>query len=241
MKRVLIAFGCVCLLAWGFAMGRYEFWPFLDLQRVKLYFFPYKPDYVLPLDVNTYLEMRREHLEMLGTRAEVVMLGDSLTELGEWQEMFPEVKIANRGISSDTTSGILERLDEVLEAQPRKVFLMAGINDLSWGGVDEGVVLKNMGEITRRLKAQGVEEVVLQATIFPGKNHGADLPRKVERLNKGLVKLASEQGMEFVDLNGVLAPDGFLKTDFTMDGIHLNGKAYKVWAERLAPLMKSGW
>jgi lysophospholipase L1-like esterase len=220
-------------------MGRYEAWPFPDLQRVKLYFFPHTPDYVLPSDVNTYFEMRREHLEMLGTLAEVVMLGDSLTELGEWQEMFPEVKIANRGISSDTTSGILERLDEVLEAQPRKVFLMAGINDLSWGGVDEGVVLKNMGEITRRLKAQGVEEVVLQATIFPGKNHGADLPRKVERLNKGLVKLAAEQGMEFVDLNGVLAPDGFLKTDFTMDGIHLNGKAYKAWTERIAPFMKS--
>ena len=240
MKRILFTFGYVCLLTWGFAMGRYEAWPFHELQQVKFYFFPYEPDYVLPEGGNSYLGMRREHLKMLGTRAEVVMLGDSLTELGEWQEMFPKVKIANRGISSDTTSGILERLDEVLVAQPRKVFLMAGINDLSWGGVDEGVVLKNMGEITRRLKAQGVEEVVLQATIFPGKNHGEELPRKVERLNKGLVKLAAEQGMEFVDLNGVLAPDGFLKTDFTMDGIHLNGKAYKVWAERLALLMKSG-
>jgi hypothetical protein len=123
------------LLAWGFAMGRYEAWPFRELQRVKLFFFPYNPDYVLRTGVNTYLEMRRQHLEMLGTRAEVVMLGDSLTELGEWQEMFPEVKIANRGISSDMTSGILERLDEVMEARPRKVFLMAGINDLFWGGV----------------------------------------------------------------------------------------------------------
>jgi lysophospholipase L1-like esterase len=240
MRNFALGVLVLSLLAWGFAMGRYEAWPFRELQLVKLYFFPYKPDYVLPTGVNTYLEMRREHLAMLGTRAEVVMLGDSLTELGEWQEMFPELKIANRGISSDTTSGILERLDEVLEAQPRKVFLMAGINDLSWGGVDEGVVLKNMGEVTRRLKAQGVEEVVLQATIFPGKNHGADLSRKVERLNKGLAQLAAEQGMEFIDLNKVLAPDGSLKTDFTMDGIHLNGKAYKVWAEQLAPMMKSG-
>jgi lysophospholipase L1-like esterase len=94
-----------------------------------------------------------------------------------------------------------------------------------------------MGEITRRLKAQGVEEVVLQATIFPGKNHGGDLLRKVERLNKGLLQLAAERGMEFIDLNGVLAPGGYLKTDFTMDGIHLNGKAYKIWAERISPLM----
>jgi lysophospholipase L1-like esterase len=56
------------------------------------------------------------------------MLGDSLTALGERQEMLPEVKIANQGISSDTMSGILEKLDELLEAQPRKVWNMLVAN-----------------------------------------------------------------------------------------------------------------
>jgi hypothetical protein len=63
----------------------------------------------------------------------VVFLGDSITQ--QWghglNAVFPGVKIANRGISGDTTRGVLIRLKEdVLALNPRAVVLLIGTNDL---------------------------------------------------------------------------------------------------------------
>ena len=62
-----------------------------------------------------------------------VMLGDSLTEGIDWRELFPDVKILNRGIGGDTSAGVLNRLDEVIGRHPKIVVLMIGANDLRMG------------------------------------------------------------------------------------------------------------
>ena len=63
----------------------------------------------------------------------VVFLGDSITQ--GWGDdlggVFPGVKVANRGISGDTTRGVLIRLKEdVLDLNPRAVVMLIGTNDL---------------------------------------------------------------------------------------------------------------
>jgi hypothetical protein len=63
----------------------------------------------------------------------VVFLGDSITQ--GWRNLpneFPGLKVANRGISGDTTRGMLIRLDEdVLALNPRAVVMLMGTNDQS--------------------------------------------------------------------------------------------------------------
>ena len=63
----------------------------------------------------------------------LVFLGDSITQ-GWGDDMggsFPGVKVANRGISGDTTRGMLIRLkDDVLALNPTGVVLLMGTNDL---------------------------------------------------------------------------------------------------------------
>ena len=63
----------------------------------------------------------------------LVFLGDSITQ-GWGPEMgnaFPGVKVANRGISGDTTRGMLIRLQEdVLSLNPEGVVMLMGTNDL---------------------------------------------------------------------------------------------------------------
>ena len=61
------------------------------------------------------------------------MPGDSLTEGIDWRELFPDVKILNRGIGGDTSAGVLNRLDEVIGRHPKIVVLMIGANDLRMG------------------------------------------------------------------------------------------------------------
>src|SRR5436190_15226153 len=70
---------------------------------------------------------------VLQDRHAVVLLGDSITQ--GWGEdfsfWFPGMKIANRGISGDTSRGVLIRLQgDVLALEPRAVVLLIGTNDL---------------------------------------------------------------------------------------------------------------
>src|SRR6516162_2990968 len=66
----------------------------------------------------------------------VVFLGDSITQ-GWGDQMggsFAGVKVANRGISGDTSRGVLIRLDEdVLSLHPKGVVLLIGTNDIEEG------------------------------------------------------------------------------------------------------------
>src|SRR5436190_8861872 len=63
----------------------------------------------------------------------VVFLGDSITQGwgDEFGGNFSGVKLANRGISGDTTRGVLLRLEQdVMAVRPRAVIILIGTNDL---------------------------------------------------------------------------------------------------------------
>lgn len=60
----------------------------------------------------------------------IVFLGDSITYRFPWHEAFDGQAI-NRGIGSDTTVEILNRIDEIAKLNPKVVLVMVGINDLS--------------------------------------------------------------------------------------------------------------
>lgn len=78
----------------------------------------------------------QDRIEMFGRyteRGRIVMLGDSITEQGRWQAMFPCDGIVNQGISGDTTSGALARSERVLATGAEVVFVMLGVNDVTYG------------------------------------------------------------------------------------------------------------
>ena len=62
---------------------------------------------------------------------DIVFLGNSITDGGEFNELFGMNNIKNRGITSDVISGVEQRLDQVLRGKPKKIFLLIGINDIS--------------------------------------------------------------------------------------------------------------
>src|SRR5262245_42569936 len=77
-----------------------------------------------------YYRSKLASFEQAAGDADVIMLGDSITEKIDWRELFPGVSILNRGIGGDTSAGVLKRLDEVIARHPKIVFLMVGVNDL---------------------------------------------------------------------------------------------------------------
>lgn len=62
---------------------------------------------------------------------DIVFLGNSITNGCEWHELFNNPNIKNRGISSDVSMGVYDRLDPIIKGKPAKIFLMIGINDIA--------------------------------------------------------------------------------------------------------------
>ncbi|HEY9156081.1 MAG TPA: GDSL-type esterase/lipase family protein, partial [Opitutaceae bacterium] len=61
----------------------------------------------------------------------IVFVGDSITQgWGDVGSYFPGIKTANRGISGDTTRGVLIRMQDVFDLHPRGIVLLIGTNDL---------------------------------------------------------------------------------------------------------------
>jgi hypothetical protein len=66
------------------------------------------------------------------TRNEIVFLGNSITDGAEWFELLGNKRCRNRGISGDVTEGVLLRLDGVTKLKPSSIFILIGINAVSY-------------------------------------------------------------------------------------------------------------
>ena len=169
---------------------------------------------------------------------DIVFVGDSLTDRAEWQASFPMIKIANRGISGDSTRGISERLDSIFSTSASTAFVMMGVNDLM-AGIAVNKVFDNYQDIVSELADHGLT-VYIQSTILSGnpKKNSRSLNDKILALNVRLQKLANEtKSVFFIDLNAVLAPGLMLNEAYTLDGIHLNGNGYVKWNELIQPYL----
>ncbi|MBC7470900.1 MAG: hypothetical protein H7322_16380 [Ramlibacter sp.] len=193
-----------------------------------------------PAERSSYWRERSSLFRTLPGRADIVMVGDSLTDGAEWAELFPQQHIVNRGIDGDTSAGVLARLDDILEARPRQAFLMIGINDFADAKREVDAVFADYRAIVERLRQAGVQ-VVVQSTLPCNATKAAwkscaSINGKIAQLDARLATLASSR-VRFVDLRPVLAADGNLKDEFTYDGVHLNGDGYRRWQHAIAPFM----
>lgn len=160
---------------------------------------------------------------------EIMMLGDSITDEGLWNELL-ERKIQNRGISGDTTSGIIDRLSTI-SPSIKKAFIMIGVNDIMRGSSEEEV-FSNYKKIIASLLEKNIQ-VYIQSTLYIGKTRMQNFNQKIEQLNILLKDFTTKKGLIFIDLNQYLAPNKVLKNEFTDDDLHLKGKAYLIWAKAI--------
>ncbi|MBQ3186675.1 MAG: GDSL family lipase [Alistipes sp.] len=169
----------------------------------------------------------------------VVWMGDSLTEQAWWSFLTKEKPLVNRGIGGDNTRGMLARLPEILEFAPRKMFLMAGVNDLSGNRPVEEVVqnIRKMLEMVRERVPSC--EVYLQSVITPNNEVLAyayikNKQHLMVELNEKLKAMCDEGLATWVDLRPLLHNEkGELKEELTKDGIHLHPEAYVMWVDHL--------
>jgi lysophospholipase L1-like esterase len=168
----------------------------------------------------------------------IVMLGNSITQGVNWNELLGRDKIVNRGISRDITSKFLLRLDDIISINPKYCFIMGGINDL-YDDIPVDSVFTNYSKIVNRLIDNNIIPVI-QSTLFvsPQWKRHMEKNKEVAELNSLLIKLAIERKLYFLNVNSVLSDGKNLIDDFTTDGVHLNAAGYKLWGAELEKLIE---
>ncbi len=175
------------------------------------------------------------------THRDVVMVGDSLTERGEWWELL-ERPVANRGVAGDTVEAVRARLDDVAALDPRIVFVLVGINDLLAGASPEALAARHAGliaELHGRLpRARIVAESLLPIRDEQVARDAELTSATVRRANELCRRGAAAAGADWLDLHARLAdPDGELDPRYSSDGLHLSGAGYRAWAAAVPPYL----
>lgn len=186
-------------------------------------------------------ENRKTLFEMLETeKTDIIWLGDSLTEKGEWSELFKSKRHKNRGISGDYCIGVLNRLPTITQGKPTALFLMIGTNELLMGYTPKDVIIQYRKIVEQILQKSPNTQLFLES-VLPINNKNWVLPKankKILELNQFIQALAKEKEIDYLDLHKELVnEDGRLDKKYTYDGIHLNGDAYRVWKETLDPIV----
>jgi len=171
----------------------------------------------------------------------IVAVGDSLTAgygLDE-SESYPVLlesklqadgyryRVVNAGVSGETSSGTLSRIEWILTLNPDIVILETGAND-GLRGIDPQLAEKNIRDILQLLADRKV--MVLLAGMKMVWNMG---PAYVAKFNRIYPKLADEFDVVFYPffLEGVA-----MRSQLSLgDGVHPNAQGYKIITDNIYP------
>lgn len=174
-------------------------------------------------------------------KATIVAVGDSLTAgFGvneeqaypfllekKLQENGYNYRVINAGVSAETSSGTLSRIEWILTMDPEIVILETGAND-GLRGISTDLVEKNLREMLNILQNRDVR--VLLAGMRMVWNLG---PVYVKRFNSIYPKLAEEYDLEFMPF---FLEDVAMRSKLNLgDGVHPNSEGYKIIVENLYP------
>lgn len=187
---------------------------------------------------------------------DLYFLGDSITRrwgctdrayqdlMANWKSHFHGWNAANFGWGGDTTHSVLWRVQngELKGVNPKVIVLQAGTNDIGWRSYNDSEaeakaaeIVEGIGAIIDACREKAPDAVILLTGVFPRGDNPAVAPLIVST-NEGLAQLAEEKGARYLNINdGLTDDDGALIEGMTVDGLHLSGKGYDVWAEALEP------
>lgn len=141
-----------------------------------------------------------------------------------------DVVIANAGVSGDTTSGGLSRLDWSVPDDTELVILELGANDML-RGIAPAITEKNLDAIMGRLKARDIPVVL--AGMLAAPNLGPDYQASFDAI---FPRLAEKYGVPLYPffLDGVAAQSSLQLPD----GMHPNAAGIDEMVSRILPLVE---
>ncbi len=193
-------------------------------------------------------EKKLAEARQVGKSAQVVFIGDSITEGWEksgaavWDRYYKPLNALDLGFGGDRTENVLWRLQhgEVDGLAPKVAVLMFGTNNTGHRQEDPKTtaigIKRNIEELQQRLP----DTKILLLAIFPrGEKPDDNLRQLNDKINAIIAGYADNQKIFFLDIGkDFLQPDGTLSRDIMPDLLHPNEKGYEIWAKAMAPALQ---
>ena len=174
--------------------------------------------------------------------SDALFIGDSLTMGYEaFSGMTEGEYLCRTGLSVGGVFNIEEDgtsiIDKSKQINPKKIYVLLGTNEYLVPNNLENVVNKFRNLITT-LKKNHPESYIFIQSIFPysakKEASGRIKNSTIASYNEELIKLAEELACFYVaPSEAVTDENGYLRPELTHDGIHLNNKGCRLWAEYL--------
>ncbi len=184
-----------------------------------------------------------KRMELFATQKDqkdIVMLGNSLTEGGQWDKILQRTDVANRGIGSDVTEGYIHRINDVFDLKPKICFIEGGVNDLA-RYIPQETIIRNLAILIDTLRNESIIPV-LNAVTYVADNYRALKPKafnnSIKNLNRAIRALAKEKKVRLIDLNGKITDGEYLLKKYTVaDGIHYTANTYSLWKKEILKIV----
>jgi lysophospholipase L1-like esterase len=230
----LVGFNIIFILIGGYALSEKGGIDYLkrklNTQKESVNQKDHQKESVNQKDHNASYYTKKSIFEIMPNNTnEIIFVGNSITDGIDWYELFGKSNIKNRGIGGDVIAGVIDRLDEIVESNPKKIFLMIGTNDLSRKrSVDD--ILSDYEKLVNLLLVKLPETDLYLQSILPTKDKEKRKNSDIIDINKGIVEIAKRYSLTYVNLFDLLKTDNNeLNMEFSYDGLHINGKGYLIW------------
>ena len=164
------------------------------------------------------------------SKVNILLIGDSLLAQENWNTLLERNDLKNDAFGGAITQQILWNIERgQLINNPKIVVIDGGINDLL-SGVPTQRVFKNYQQIIGVLSEKKIKTI---AHLILYTTDNEEINKEIFILNFLLKEYFESRKVEFIDMNLQLSDHKKLKKNFSIDGIHLQKEAYKIWANEL--------
>ena len=191
--------------------------------------------------LNTYIKDN----EVNPFNQDTIFLGDSMIEFFNLKGYLPSMDAINRGVAGATTKLILDNLDIILgNVNPKSIYISIGSNDLVLLESSVSDAYDSITKVLETLSLRFPSAKLYYLSTTPVVSTGHPLYKKIyiggrtngelKSINYKVMNYAKSKDITYIhQFDELLDSDGYLNTDYTYDGIHLNPKGYEVYARNI--------
>ena len=175
----------------------------------------------------------------------IVLFGDSITEIYPIDEIYGDLPIVKSGVSGYKTTNLLEKMDQMLyQYNPTKVILLIGINDVLYDDSEktQNETIQNIQEIVKEIQKYRPKSKIYIESIYPVNKSKDKLfdfnidNDTIRKMNKRIKEYCKEEKITYINLYDELTDkEGNFDERYTYDGLHPSTLGYAKITRILLP------